>query len=155
VLIRTATSADVADLASLVKQYWEFEAIDGFDRSRIEALLGDLLSEPERGAIWIAQDGMICGYLTVVYAFSLEHGGLMAEIDEIYVSPEARSAGVGSLLVTRAENDLKNRGLTRLQLQLGTGNDRGRRFYERHGFRRRVEYELLDKPLYRARGKLE
>jgi predicted GNAT family acetyltransferase len=30
-----------------------------------------------------------------------EHGGMMAEIDEIFVSPETRSEGLGALLVAR------------------------------------------------------
>jgi GNAT superfamily N-acetyltransferase len=147
-LVRLATVGDIAGIASLAERYWKFESIDGFDRARIEALLGDLLSGPQRGACWVAEaDGRLCGYLLAVFMFSLEHGGLMAEIDEVFVSQEMRSAGVGSFLVAQAERDLVRRGLVRLQLQLGVDNHRARRFYERHGFRRRAGYELLDKPL--------
>jgi GNAT superfamily N-acetyltransferase len=147
-LIRLAVMADIAGVASLAEQYWEFESIHGFDRQRIEMLLRRLLAQPERGACWVAQtDGRLCGYLLAVYMFSLEHGGLMAEIDEVYVSAEIRSMGVGALLIAQAERELAMRGLVRLQLQLGVGNDRARVFYERHGFRRRSGYELLDKAL--------
>jgi GNAT superfamily N-acetyltransferase len=147
-LIRLAVTADIAGVASLAEQYWELESIHGFDRARIETLLRRLLSEPERGACWVAETGgRLCGYLLAVYLFSLEHGGLMAEIDEVFVSAETRSMGVGALLVEQAERDLVMRGLVRLQLQLGVGNDRARVFYERHGFRRRAGYELLDKAL--------
>ena len=146
--IRLAVTADIAGVASLAQQYWEFESIQGFDGPRIESLLRRLLSEPERGSCWVADaDGRLCGYLVAVIMFSLEHGGLMAEIDEVFVSEETRSMGVGALLVAQAERDLRIRGLVRLQLQLGVGNDRARVFYERHGFRRRAGYELLDKPL--------
>jgi ribosomal protein S18 acetylase RimI-like enzyme len=149
--IRPATMEDVPGMASLVERYWEFEAIGGFDRPRIESLLGRLLSEPERGACWVAEaNGRLCGYLLAVFMFSLEHGGLMAEIDEVFVSDEMRSAGLGSLLLARAELDLAERGLRRLQLQLGVENARGQAFYERHGFRRRAGYELLDKPVRAA-----
>ncbi len=68
--------------------------------------------------------------------FSLEHGGLMAEIDEVFVADEIRSAGLGSLLVTRAGARSGGARLTRLQLQLGAKNERARHFYERHGFGR-------------------
>jgi GNAT superfamily N-acetyltransferase len=147
-LIRLAVTADIAGVTSLAEQYWEFEAIHGFDGPRIEALLRRLLSEPERGACWVAEaDGRLCGYLLAVYMFSLEHGGLMAEIDEVFVSAQKRSMGVGALLIAQAERDLLMRGLVRLQLQLGVGNDRARVFYERHGFRRRAGYDLLDKAL--------
>jgi ribosomal protein S18 acetylase RimI-like enzyme len=146
--VRLATVADIAEVAALVERYWEFESIGGFDRPRVEALLGDLLAAPERGTCWVAEaDGRLCGYLLAVFMFSLEHGGMMAEIDEIFVSPDMRSAGVGALMVAGVERDLAGRGLMRFQLQLGVDNHRARRFYERHGFRRRAGYELLDKPL--------
>jgi ribosomal protein S18 acetylase RimI-like enzyme len=145
---RLATPGDIARVAALVERYWELESIGGFDRPRIEALLGHLLSEPDRGACWVAEtDRGLCGYLLAVFMFSLEHGGLMAEIDEVFVAPEMRSAGVGALMVATAERDLAGRGMVRLQLQLGVDNERARLFYERHGFRRRAGYELLDKPL--------
>jgi len=153
-LLRLAAAGDIAEVASLVKHYWEFEAIGGFDRERVESLLCRLLAKPEHGACWVAEaDGRLCGYLAAVFVFSLEHGGLMAEIDELFVSQEMRSARVGSLLVARAERDLEERGLVRLQLQLGTENHRARLFYERHGYHRRAGYELLDKPLRAAVSK--
>jgi GNAT superfamily N-acetyltransferase len=140
--------ADVAGITALVERYWDFESIEGFDGRRIAALLSGLLSQPERGACWVAEtDGRLCGYLVAVFMLSLEHGGLMAEIDEVFLTEDVRSAGLGSLLVAQAERDLAKQGLMRLQLQLGVGNDRARRFYERHGFLRRADYELLDKPL--------
>jgi len=135
-------------VASLVRRYWEFESIAGFDQPRIEGLLRHLLEEPARGACWVAETGgALQGYLLAVFMFSLEHGGLMAEIDEIFVSPEARSQGMGAALLAWAERDMTHRGLVRLQLQLGVGNHRAREFYERHGFGPRAGYELFDKSL--------
>lgn len=146
--IRLAAMADVPGITTLVQRYWEFECIGGFEGARIEALLRGLLTQPQRGACWVADtEGRLHGYLIASFMFSLEHGGLMAEIDEVFVVPDRRSAGIGSLLVAQAERDLAQRGLVRLQLQLGIGNDRARAFYEKRGFRRRAGYELLDKAL--------
>ena len=147
-LTRLAAVQDIAGLASMVERYWEFESIGGFDRRRIETLLGSLLAEPERGACWVAEaDGRLCGYLLAVFMFSLEHGGMMAEIDEVFVSRDMRSKGAGSRLLARAERDLAARGLLRLQLQLAVGNERARLFYGRHGFNRRQGFELLGKAI--------
>jgi len=82
--------------------------------------------------------------------FSIEHGGLMAEIDEFFVDAAQRSEGLGTRLIAAAERDMAAQGLKRLQLQLRRGNQRGLAFYERQGFRRRADYELLDKPLMLA-----
>jgi GNAT superfamily N-acetyltransferase len=144
--IRSATAADVAGIALLVERYWEFESIPGFDRSRIEQLLTTLLNEPARGGCWVVAGGAgLRGYLLAVYLFSLEHGGLMAEIDEFFVTPQLRSTGVGSQLLAIAERDITTRGIKQIQLQLGVGNQRGRLFYERHGYRGRDGYAILDK----------
>jgi len=147
-LTRLAGSQDIEDVASLVQRYWEFEAIAGFDRGRIEALLGKLLADPLRGACWVAEaDGRLCGYLLAVFMFSLEHGGMMAEIDELFVSRGMRSRGAASQLLAAAERDLAARGMVRVQLQLATGNERARLLYGRHGFLPRAGYDLLDKAI--------
>jgi ribosomal protein S18 acetylase RimI-like enzyme len=148
--VRPATPADIAGVASLVQAYWAFESIPDFDPARVEACLRQLLAEPMLGACWVAQsEHRLCGYLIAVYVFSLEHGGLMAEIDEVYVAAEQRHSGCGSALLARAERDLTERGLVRLQLQLAVNNDLARNFYRTRGFTSRAGYEIHDKPLGR------
>ena len=147
-LIRAAGSADADGIAGLVREYWEFEGIEGFDHERIRRLLLRLLAAPHQGGCWVAStDSRLCGYLLAVYLFSLEHGGIMAEIDEFYVSVAVRSGGVGAKLLAAAEHDMASLGLVRLQLQLGVDNQRGGRFYRRYGFEPRAGYTLLDKSL--------
>ena len=147
-LIRPAIHEDAPEIARLVQRYWEFEKIPGFEFSRIESLLRAFLSDPRSGAGWLAiSGGETVGYLLATFVFSLEHGGLMAEIDELFVTPPARSAGVGSALLQTAEAALKQRGCVRIQLQLSSDNAAARKFYRRHGYAERDRYELLDKPL--------
>jgi GNAT superfamily N-acetyltransferase len=146
--VRPAAVADIAAIASMVQRYWKFEGIGGFERGGVETTLSALLSHPKHGACWVADNGgTLCGYLTAVFMLSIEHGGLMAEIDEFFVDAEQRSDGLGSQLIAAAEHDLAALGLKRLQLQLNRGNQRAFEFYARRGFKRRAGYELLDKPL--------
>ena len=147
--IRRARPNDIPQLLALIRRYWDFEGIEGFTALRIELVLKALLEGPvPRGSIWVAEwQGKLAGYLILVFVMSVEHQGLMGEIDELFVLPEARGHGTGARLLAAAEADLAQRGCVRLQLQLATGNRRGRAFYERLGFAARSEYELLDKPL--------
>jgi GNAT superfamily N-acetyltransferase len=146
--IRRAGMAEAAAIAMLVRCYWELEGISGFDQATVTHRLAALLSKPDRGRCWVADTGGgIVGYLLAVFTFSLEHGGLMAEIDEFFVIPAQRSAGGGSLLLKAAERDLSAAGALRLQLQLNVHNQRGREFYLRHGFEPRAEYALYEKPM--------
>ena len=149
--VRRATEADVSVLLPLVRAYWEFESISGFDSDQIARQLERLLSEPYLGAGWIAlEDDIAVGYLLAVYVFSLEHKGLTAEIDELFVSPTVRSLGVGAELIRDAEVEFVRTGCMNVSLQLSRTNDAARRFYHRHGYEERTSYELLEKALYPA-----
>jgi GNAT superfamily N-acetyltransferase len=146
--VRQAIPSDAATLARLVEQYWAFEAIENYDFGRVERLLQDALTTLGRAACWIAEDdGDPIGYVFTVFVLSLEHGGMMAEVDEFFVVPEARGKGTGSALLRHAERELQQLGVVRLQLQLAVENKRGRAFYIAHGYVPRSEYELWDKPL--------
>jgi GNAT superfamily N-acetyltransferase len=147
-LIRTASPNDMPALVNLVEQYWAFEDIAGFDARRVGSLLHAALFADGRARCWLAeQAGEIGGYLLAVLVFSLEHGGMMAEIDEFFVTPAFRRQGTGAALLLKAEGVLRDSGVRRLQLQLGTGNARAREFYTARGYARRSGFELWDKAL--------
>jgi GNAT superfamily N-acetyltransferase len=146
--VRGAQPEDIPQLLSLVRRYWEFEAIGGFEALRVELSLKQLLADPRLGAAWLADDhGQLRGYLIAVRVLSLEHGGLMAEVDELFVLPQARGRGLGAQLLAAAEAALAAGGCVRLQLQLAVANEAARAFYARHGYTPRDGYRLLDKAL--------
>lgn len=147
--IRAALPADIPQLLALVRRYWDFEGIAGFEALRIELVLKELLAPAAlRGAVWVAAEtGQLYGYLIVVLLMSVEHQGLMGEIDEFFVLPEARSRGIGRQLLDQAESVLAARGCVRLQLQLHKTNSAARAFYARRGYAARADYELLDRAL--------
>ncbi len=147
-LVRTASANDMPALVKLVEQYWAFEDIAGFDARRVESLLHAALFAEGRARCWLAERaGEVGGYLLAVPVFSLEHGGIMAEIDEFFVRPACRRHGIGAALLLEAENALQESGVRRLQLQLGSGNAQARDFYTARGYDRRSGFELWDKAL--------
>ncbi len=146
--IRPARAEDVPALTALIGRYWETEGIPGFDPPRLRALLERLLAEPQLGSAWVTCSGAErIGYLLGVYVYSFEHQGLMAEIDELFVLPEARSRGIGAALLQAAEAGFRAAGCTRVQLQLARANGSARRFYHREGYAERSHFDLLDKAL--------
>jgi GNAT superfamily N-acetyltransferase len=148
VIIRRATPADVTSLLPLVEAYWRFEAVEGFDPQPVAAQLQRLLADDRLGAAWLALvDGVTAGYLLAVQVFSLEHRGLTAEVDELFVGSGHRAAGLGRRLLQAAESEFAARGCTNVSLQLGRGNDAGRAFYLSQGYAPRAGFELLEKPL--------
>ncbi len=150
--IRAASTADAAAIAPLVGEYWAFERIDRFDEARVRAALETLFADESIGAAWIAQVGeRTVGYLLGVYVFSLEHGGLTAEVDELFVLPGYRSAGLGRRLLESAETRFREAGCTAVWLEVGARNTRARRFYEQLGFGLRDRFRILEKALVRPR----
>ncbi len=146
--IRIATPADVPALLPLVEEYWRFEAISGFEPGRVGSQLKRLLSEPRLGAGWLSTtDGVAVGYLLAVYVFSLEHLGITAEIDELFVLPSKRGRGIGAALLDVAESEFRRLGCSNASLQLSRHNDSARAFYHRHEYLERSGYELLEKTL--------
>lgn len=146
--VRTVTTADIPALLPLVEQYWLFEDIAGFDPARVGRELGRAIADPKLASGWMAfVRGEAVGYLLAVYVFSLEHLGLTAEIDELFLMPSARGKGAGDALLKAAEAEFVRRGCTNVSLQLGRGNDGARDFYRRRGYGERPGFELLDKML--------
>jgi len=145
--IRCASTEDIPVLLDLVEQYWQFEQVEGFSGPEVEAALSQLLQNSELGQIWVAvtEDGDTIGYLSAVYVFSLEHKGMTAEIDELFVVPGTRSQGVGNQLLHEAEALFQEKSITNASLQIGKQNTQAQAFYLRHGFKIREGFGLLEK----------
>lgn len=148
VVVRAAGESDVTAVSSLVQCYWEFEHIPGFENDAVSGQIRLLLNHTAPASVLVAEGNTaIVGYLLLVYVFSLEHLGLTAEIDELYVKPDYRSRGVGAALLKAAESAAAGTGCTNISLQIGRDNERGRAFYQRRGYSRRGGYSLMEKDL--------
>jgi GNAT superfamily N-acetyltransferase len=145
--IRAADRDDIPRLLPLIRQYWEYEGIDGYEPVAIEALVQQLM-ERHLGAVWVAEsEGRLAGYLAAVFLLSLEHRGMMAEIDELFVVEGERQRGIGARLLAVAEEALAARGCVRVQLQLGAENAPAHALYERCGYRSPAARQQLEKSL--------
>jgi ribosomal protein S18 acetylase RimI-like enzyme len=89
---------------------------------------------PDDPLTWIAVEGdEIVGFVSVGPARGDERG--RGEIYALYVAPSSWRSGIGSVLMTRAEEHLAGQGFDEALLWVLKDNDRGRRFYEAVGWR--------------------
>jgi GNAT superfamily N-acetyltransferase len=139
VRIERATRADLGEVLRLVEllldELHEDDEFAGLDRRRT---LDDLQREGDRFVALIArgEGGEAAGVLTLTETFAIYAGGRYGVIDELYVAPPRRSAGVGRLLLDAAAEIGRERGWRRIDVTAPPG-DRWRRtvaFYERNGF---------------------
>lgn len=65
------------------------------------------------------------------------YDGPVGLLDELYVIPAYRGAGIGSALLNGAESVTRDRGGELLEINVEGADADARRFYERHGYRNR------------------
>lgn len=70
------------------------------------------------------------------FVWSLEHGGHSAWLDELYVVPEQRNAGIGRALLDEALATARADGCIGFDLEVARGHERADHLYERAGFHR-------------------
>ena len=146
--IRAVEVSDTDRLLPLMSGYWASDAIVGFDEVKVRRQLQDFLSNPAYGRAWLADHGGVAaGYLVCALVYSFEHGGLMAEVDELYVEAPWRGQGIGRQLLAATRSELAVRQCVSLQMQVADDNERAQRFYARLGFRQKPGYRLWVAPL--------
>jgi GNAT superfamily N-acetyltransferase len=102
----------------------------------LAAALRVLMTEPKRGAVLLAYDPGPIGIAVLAYTWTLEHGGQVAWLEELYVAPERRGQGVGLALLRRALAFAKDAGSSAVDLEVDVEHERAERLYEREGFQR-------------------
>jgi GNAT superfamily N-acetyltransferase len=84
-------------------------------------------------AVFVAEADKVIGWIDVGLVFHLQ-SGTRAEIGGLVVSSESRSQGVGRLLLQRAEQWAREKGMTRLLLRSNVKRNDAHRFYLREQY---------------------
>ncbi|HDR9482265.1 TPA: GNAT family N-acetyltransferase [Burkholderia aenigmatica] len=154
-VIRAAVAKDVGDIyavhrdsvVNLCAGHYTQQQIEGWLDGRDPSMY---LAAVADGAIWVADDGGICGFV--------ETAG--EEVTKLFVRGHSAGGGVGAMLLAHAVSKIANGGHARAYLEATTN---ARPFYERHGFevvgqgrfshgRSQVELEIVKMERRLARG---
>ena len=106
-----------------------------------EATLLKLTRDPELFLVARDAGGRVVG--TVMGGWD----GRRAYVYHLAVLPERLREGVGSLLMDELEERLRKRGAMKVKLQILTGNDASRAFFERRGYLYEIDCEPWGKEL--------
>ena len=133
--IRLATPGDhdtVVDL--LLAQLQEHEIPT--PRERIAHAVGGMLRDPSLGFILVALvGGRIVGVAYLAYNWTLEAGGRVVWVEELYVDPARRCAGIGTGLLRAALEHGRAQGCVAADLEVEESHTRAANLYAREGFR--------------------
>jgi len=109
----------------------------------IRALLGG----SALGAIYLMEEeGLPLGYFALCFTMSLEFGGLVVILDDLYVLPEARGRGIGTQVLSKVEAVAAEKKAVQIFLEVEKANERAFGFYRRNGWRRRDRH-MMEKML--------
>ena len=111
-------------------------AYGGGGNAALQQALDLFSNHPELGFVWVAADEQgIAGVCVVCIAISTSAGGMVAKLDDVYVPAGRQNQGVGSMLMSSLFQELKSRGLFRIDTSVHHDNTGAERFYLRHGFK--------------------
>ncbi len=122
-VLRELRWTDVPALAALEERLFQADAWSS------ASWWSELAGRPRRDYVVVDDGaGRLLGYA------GLDHGGEVADIMTIAVSPDAQGRGVGSLLLGELERRALGRGAAYLMLEVRADNAPARALYDRAGF---------------------
>ena len=143
---RPAAASDVPALLELMRTFYVEEGYPFSDAGARDAV-GYLLENDRVGRIWVAQgDHGPLGYVVLTFGYSLEHHGVVAFVDEVFVAANSRGRGLGTSALALAEAECRALGVRTLQLEVERGNVAAQELYRRSGFKDHKRF-LLTKRL--------
>lgn len=96
-----------------------------------------ILADERYGFLLVAKvrdETVAVGYVSTI--LSIEHGARVGWLEELYVWPEYREAGIGGALLNSAIRLAQKRSLSALDLEVDVEHRRAESLYRRFGFRR-------------------
>jgi len=94
-----------------------------------------LLQDQSHGQVWLLKhDDRAVGYLVLTVGFSMEYGGLVGVLDDLFVRPEYRRRGLGYVGLTVLLDECRSRGVTAVSVEVGRNNEPAQSLYRKCGF---------------------
>ena len=94
--------------------------------------LSRLLAGDDVVAVLIGEPAV--GVALLTFRPNVWYDGPVALLDELYVAPQHRGQGLGSVLLAAAEGVTRERGGELLEINVDGDDVDARRFYERYGY---------------------
>ncbi|MBZ0091189.1 MAG: GNAT family N-acetyltransferase [Sulfuricellaceae bacterium] len=145
--IGPADSRDIPGLVALLGELFGQEADFRPDRDKQTRALRLILSNPERGRLFVLRDGsQVVGMANALITVSTAEGGPVVLLEDVIVSEPYRDSGLGGKLIDHVLEWAEQEGLLRVTLLTDRSNRGALRFYQRQGFRR-SSMVVLRRPL--------
>ena len=139
--IERANLEDQDTVVDLLFRQFQEHAIET-SQERLAWAVGQVLCNENHGFFLLAKVGdLALGVANIAFAWTLEHGGKSAWLDELYMLPEYRGRGIGTALLEEAIAQAHDAGCAAVDLEVDENHHKAENLYQREGF----------EPLFRSR----
>jgi GNAT superfamily N-acetyltransferase len=133
--IAPAAVSDCPECARLLVKHLGEHGVDA-SAEQLSRVLENVVADAGRGFVLLARDDRrIVGIAYVATILSAEHCGLVAWLEELYVTSSLRSRGIGRALMTAILERARETGIVAIDLEIDAGHSRAESLYRRFGFR--------------------
>jgi GNAT superfamily N-acetyltransferase len=143
--VRKATPTDRPLLMPLIEGYFAFYNTSFRGKSQLDALLDSVAADERLGVHLVAEEGArLLGFASLYSCLDTLVADRILVMNDLFVAPESRGAGVGTVLFDAAREYAEKAGYVRLDWVTANDNRGAQRFYDRHGAQRGpwVSYSL-------------
>jgi GNAT superfamily N-acetyltransferase len=129
--IRPATEADVPLILTFIRELADYERLSHEVAATEEALRDSLFGERRFAEVLIGyRDGRPAGFALFFHSFSTFLGKPGMYLEDLYVRPEFRGAGIGRALLVHLARLARERGCGRLEWSVLDWNEPAIGFYK-------------------------
>jgi GNAT superfamily N-acetyltransferase len=132
--MRKASPDDVDVLVELMVEFYAEDAHPLNRRSAVEAFTA-LLADDRLGHAWLIEaNGQDVGYIVVTLGYSMEFNGHNAFVDDFFIQPAFRHAGLGTAALAAVRSFCEKLGVRAVHLEVARDNAVAHAVYRRAGF---------------------
>jgi len=136
-IIDTMRKASLADVEQLVTMMAEFYCGSPYtvNPRRARDAFTALLADERLGYVWFIQfNSEDVGYVVVTLCHSMTFGGMAAVVDDFFIRPAFRGAGLGKAAMHEVRSYCASHGVRAIHVETGRDNAAALAVYRRAGF---------------------
>ena len=132
--MRKASPDDIQQLVAMMTEFYAESAYTLNQRRATDAFTA-LLADERLGHVWFIQsESESVGYIVVTLCYRMEFGGLSAFVDDLFVRPAFRGAGLGTGALAEVRTLCAAHGIRAIHVETGRENVAAKAAYRRAGF---------------------
>jgi len=133
-MIERVSSQNIDDVLPLIKAYQEFYQVANINEDKNRNHFSQFLGDNSRGMLHLIKaEGTVFGFSTLYFSFSSTRAEEVGILNDLYVLPEYRGKGYGKKLMAHAIEQVKSRGISRIQWLTAKDNEDAQKLYDSLG----------------------